>query len=188
MKRSLQALGAALACVAATPFVQASIESLTLEQMLARVDNAVVGQIVDRHVFRADHPEDGTMYFTTITVKGSSLIDGSELEVPVTFLGGWISEDEGTTTSVTPAAHEVALGKRVVAFYAQTDNMGYGVAGNQMIASHGGVYPVIQRESKTLTLGKGSGFAIEQNVEVGALRTQAKKIAAELESQGKQFK
>ena len=113
MKRTLQVLGATLACVVASTLVQGSIRSLTLDQMMANVDNAVVGQIVDRHVFRADHPVDGTMYFTTITVDGTSLIDGQPLRVPVTYLGGWIDENEGTSTSVTPDPNTVALGKRV---------------------------------------------------------------------------
>ena len=188
MKRTLQMLGATLACAVAATFVQGSIRTLTLDQMMANVDNAVVGQIVDRHVFRADHPVDGTMYFTTITVDGTSLIDGQPLRVPVTYLGGWIDENEGTSTSVTPDPNTVALGKRVVAFYAQTDNMGYGVAANQLVASHGGVFQVVQRRAKLLTLGKGQGFAIDKNIEVGVLRSRTQKIASDLVSQGKQYK
>lgn len=188
MKRSLQLVGAALACAVASTLAVASIRSLTLEEMLVQVDNAVVGEIVDSHVFRADDPVHGTMYFTTITVDGTSLVDGAPLEVGVTFLGGWIDENEGTTTSVTPDPNEVAVGKRVVAFYAYTDDMGYGVAANQMIASHGGVFPLVQRRSKVLALGKGQGFAIDQNVELAKLRTRVDKIAQALQAQGKQFK
>lgn len=189
MKRSLQLLGAALACVAAaTTFVQASIESFTLETMLARVDNAVVGKIVDRHVFKATDPDDGTMYFTTITVEGNSLIDGKPMTLPVTYYGGWINEDEGSTTSVTPEPSETALGKQVVAFYIENDEMGYGVGGNQLFAMHGGLFQVVQRRSKVLALGKGTGFAIDANVEMTKLRTRTQKIVGDLQAQGKQFK
>ena len=189
MKRSLQLLGAAaLACVAATTYVQASIESFTLETMLARVDNAVVGKIVDRHVFKATDPVDGTMYFTTITVEGNSLLDGAPMTLPVTYYGGWINEDEGSTTSVTPEASETALGKNVIAFYIENDEMGYGVGGNQLFAMHGGLFQVVQRRSKVLALGKGQGFAIDANIEMSKLRGRTQKIVSDLKAQGKEFK
>jgi len=188
MKRSLKALGLALALAATATLGSSAIEKLTLDQMLERADNAVVGTIVDRHVFRADDPQDGTMYFTTITVKGTSLVNERSVTVPITYIGGFIDEDEGTHTSVTPDPNETAVGKRVVAFWMYNEAMGYGVSGNQLYAMHGGIFPVVQRGTKQLALGKGEGFAIDQNQTLPTLRQRAAKIAEALEAEGKQFK
>lgn len=188
MKRSLKALGLALSLAATATLGNSAIESLTLDQMLQRADNGVVGTIVDRHVFRADHPQDGTMYFTTITVQGTSLVNEKPVIVPITYYGGFISEKEGTTTSVTPDPNETALGKAVVAFWSRNDAMGYGVSGNQLYAMHGGLFQVVRHGNKEVALGKGAGFALESNMAVPTLRQRAAKIAQALEAQGKQFK
>lgn len=174
---------ALLAGALLTLSARAAIEALTLPQMLGYADDAVVGTIVDRHVFRVDHAVDGTMYFTTVTVEGESLLTGDPVTVPVTFYGGVTADGEGWYTSVTPPASDTETGRHVVAFWAALDKMGYGVAGNALIAAHGGLFQVAQRGTKELVLGRGRGFAIEENVAIPALRTRARAIRKQREAE-----
>jgi len=167
---------------------EAAIEALDLPTMLTRVDQAVQGKVVDRQVFRVDHPAQGRMFFTTITIEGTSLVDGKALTVPVTFLGGFVSPAEGTRVSEMPADHVTQVGKEIVAFYRWSDDMGYGVGANALFAAHGGVYTVVEKGSKEIVLGRGAGYAIEANTTVAELRPRVQEIAAELVQQGKQFK
>lgn len=184
---SLSAAALLLGAFALQP-TRAAIEALDLPTMLTRVDQAVQGQVVDRSVFRVDHPTEGRMFFTTITVRGTSLVDGRELTVPVTFLGGYVSPSEGTRVSEMPADHVTQVGQDIVAFYRWSDDMGYGVAANALYAAHGGVYTVVEKGSKEIVLGRGQGYAIEANTSIAELRPRIQKIAADLVQQGKQFK
>ena len=176
MKTSIRCtLAALLAIVLAVP-AQTAIEALTLRQMLGYADDGIVGTVVDRHVFHVDHAVDGTMYFTTITVEGASLLTGEKQTRGITFYGGIDDQGEGWVTTVTPSSRDTALGRKVVAFYAKTQAMGYGVAGNALIAAHGGLFQTAKRGTKELVLGRGRGFAIEDNTTVPALRSQARAI------------
>lgn len=166
---------AALVCTTALGFAQ--IERLDLPQMVAKTDNAVVGKIVDKKVVRIDDEVDGPeLYYTTLTIEGTSLYDGTTISVPVTFAGGFISPTEGANNSEAPAADEVRLGNEVVAFYKWTNNMGGGMKANQLYAAHGGIYRVAQTRNGQVALGKGDGYALSSNVRVADLRTQISKI------------
>ena len=53
---------------------EAQVERLSLEQMIARTDDAVYGTITEKHVIRIDHKRDGPdLYFTSLTIEGKSL-------------------------------------------------------------------------------------------------------------------
>ena len=69
---NLRHLGlAAIALLAAGTFSNAQIERLTLEQMVAKTDNSVLGKITAKKVIRIDHEVDGPeLYYTHLTVKG----------------------------------------------------------------------------------------------------------------------
>jgi hypothetical protein len=165
--------GAALVAVASLAWAQ--IERLNLTQMRARIDNAVEGKIVERRVFRVDHPVDGPeLYFTTLKIQGESLLNGAPLTVDVTFPGGFISPTEGVSNSEAPSADDIKLGNRVVAFYKWTNNMGGDVAANQLIASHGGLYRVIDTKNGTVVQGRGQGYAIDNNLTLVDLRKALK--------------
>ena len=115
----------ALSVLAAGTIGLAQIERLSLEQMVQRTDDAVVGTIAQTKVFRVDHPVDGPeLYFTTLSILGKSLQDGRPLEVQVTFPGGFINENEGVWNSEAPTADEIRIGNKIVAFYGWVDNMG----------------------------------------------------------------
>ena len=179
MKLSLpRTLGlSVLALAAAASLGLAQIERLDLAQMISKTDNAVVGQIIDREVFRVDDPVDGPeLYFTTLTVQGKSLYDGRQLTVPVTFAGGFITPDEGVYNSEAPSADDVRIGNQVVVFYKWTDNMGGQVAANALYASHGGLYRVVPGTRDRIVLGRGDGYAISSNTSLTGLTTAVAKL------------
>lgn len=180
---SLRSLSmAALAVVAVSAFGRAQIERLDLSQMIAKTDNSMVGEIIASKVFRIDHPVDGPqLYYTTLTVRGRSLVDGKTLTVPVTFPGGFINPEEGVHNSEAPAADETRIGNEVVVFYKWSDNMGGDVAGNALYASHGGIYRVVKSGQQFVTLGKGQGYAIDKNWTLKALDTEISKLDAQLQ-------
>lgn len=180
MKLSLpKALGAAALLALAAGSSDAAIERLDLSQMMQRADDAVHGVIVDKQVFRVDHPVDGRMYFTTITVDGTSLTTGQKVQVPVTYLGGWINEQEGADISEAPSEAVTAVGREVVVFYKWLDDMGYGVSANALYAAHGGVYQVVGKASKKVVLGRGQGYAISSNDTLVNLRKRVTALAAQ---------
>jgi hypothetical protein len=170
----------ALALAAAGTVGLAQIERLTLDQMVQKTDNAVAGKIVKSKVFRVDHPIDGPeLYYTTLTIRGRSLVNNKPLEVDVTFPGGFISETEGVWNSEAPTADEIKIGNEVVAFYGWTNNMGGDVAANVLWASHGGIYRIAKSRKGEVVLGKGLGYAISSNVEMKKLDSEITQLAAQ---------
>ena len=158
------------ALVAASTVVAAQIERLTLEQMVAKADNAVFGTITRKQVIRIDSSKDGPdHYFTTLTLAGTSLKTGHDITVDVTFAGGFIDPENGVHNSEAPAADEVKVGNRVVAFYKWTDNMGAGLAANALYAAHGGLYRTFEARKGTIVQGRGDGYAIPQNITLSEL-------------------
>jgi len=154
----------ALALLACGAIGAAQIERLTLSEMVAKTDDSIVGKIVASKVFRVDHPVDGPdLFFTTITIQGRSLVNGVAVEVPVTFAGGFVDPQHGVHNSEAPAADEILIGNEVVAFYKWSDNMGGDVAGNALYAAHGGLYRVVHAGTDSVALGKGPGYAIDNN-------------------------
>mgnify|MGYP003572562969 FL=1 len=155
---------ATLALLGATALGSAQIERLTLDQMVSKTDNSVVAEIVGRKVFRVDHPVDGDeLYYTTLTLKGRSLVDGRNATVDVTFPGGFINAEEGVHNSEAPSADDIKVGNTVVAFYRWQDNMGGDVAGNGLYASHGGLYRTVEGPQGLVVLGRGEGYALSSN-------------------------
>jgi hypothetical protein len=176
MKKPTLAL-AALAVAALTAAGAAQIERLTLDQMVAKTDNSVLAEIVGRKVFRVDHPVDGPeLYFTTLTLQGTSLRDGKALTVDVTYPGGFIDEEHGVHNSEAPSADDVKLGNTVVAFYKWSDNLGGDVRGNALYASHGGLYRTVAGPTGSVVLGRGEGYAIDKNKSVANLESAVRSI------------
>ena len=175
MQRTLVALILGVAALA--PSADAQIERLDLEQMVSRADGCVLGRITQRQVFRVDSPTDGSeLYFTRLTIEGVALHDGSPLVVEVTHHGGFVSDDDGVWNSEAPSEEETRVGRRVLAFYRWTENMGGGVKGNLLYAAHGGLYTTFVAQSgKTIVQGRGEGFAVSKNLPSPDL---AKRVAA----------
>ena len=165
----LRTLRAPLALLALAGFglgltAQAQIERLTLDQMVARTDDAVFGEIVAKEVIRIDHPIDGPeLYYTHLTLSGRSLATGEELSVVVTYAGGFIDDEHGVWNSEAPSEEETRLGTEVVAFYQWTDNMGGDLGANALYASHGGLYRTVNGRKGRVVLGRGEGYAVRNN-------------------------
>jgi hypothetical protein len=176
MKKPTLAL-AALALVAMTAAGTAQIERLTLDQMVAKTDESVLAEIVGRKVFRVDHPVDGPeLYFTTLTLQGTSLRSGKAVTVDVTYAGGFIDEEHGVHNSEAPSADDVKLGNVVVAFYKWSDNLGGDVKGNALYAAHGGLFRTVAGPTGSVVLGRGEGYAIDKNKSVANLESAVRSI------------
>ena len=172
MKRPLVLLlGSLLLGLASTAGV-AQIKAYTLDTMVAEADQAVYGTIVGSRVFRVDHDVDGPeLFFTTLTIEGTLLGEGTAVTVDVTYNGGFISPDEGVFNSEAPIPDDVKIGNRIVAFYQWSDNLGGDVRGNALMAAHGGLYRTAQGPADTVVLGRGEGYAIDFNTKVTDLGT-----------------
>lgn len=153
-----------------TTWTSAQIERLNLEQMVAKSDDAILGEIVKSEVIRIDHPIDGPeLYYTHLTVKGRSLVDGKAQTTVVTFAGGFVDSEHGVWNSEAPSTEDTKIGNEVVAFYAHTSNMGGGLAANALYAAHGGLYRTVEGRMGKVVLGRGDGYAIAENLKLPTL-------------------
>src|SRR5262245_5785664 len=157
----------------------AQIKSFTLDEMVTASDQAIYGQIIGSRVWRVDSPVDGEgLYFTTITVQGRTLADARATTVDVTFRGGFLSPTDGVFNSEAPAADDVKLGRKVVAFYRWTDDVGGGVGTNVLMAAHGGLYRTVEGPRGPAVLGRGEGYAITANRQLAHLESAVKLLSA----------
>jgi hypothetical protein len=157
----------------------AQIKSFTLSEMVTTADHAIFGQIIGSRVERIDSLVDGPeLYYTTLTLLGRTLDDGQLTTVDVTFRGGFVSPTEGVFNSEAPAAEDVAVGKRVVAFYRWTDDMGGGKPANALVAAHGGIYRTVETANGPAVLGRGAGYAVSSNRYVEQLESAVRLLAA----------
>jgi hypothetical protein len=181
----LTALVLAAACLAQA--AHASIERLDLAALVARADGSVVGTITDRRVVRIDSEVDGPeLYFTVLTIAGHALggtgsTPASEkpVTIEVVYAGGFVDAKHGVWNSEAPSADDVALGNRVVVFYAHTANMGGGMSGNAIYAAHGGLYRVFDARRGAIVQGRSEGYGVDANVTLAELRTRVAKLEAE---------
>lgn len=172
---------AGLALLGIATLAVGQIERLDLSKMVQKADRGVFGTITDRQVVRIDHEVDGNeLYFTHLTIQGRDLATQEDTTVVVTFAGGFVNEREGVYNSEAPPADATLLGKRVVAFYAYSDNMGGDLAANALYASHGGLYQTItSRSGKVVVIGQGDGYAISQNLPLTELHEQVAVLASQ---------
>ena len=172
-------LGAGL--LATSGVARAKVVALDLPAMMQVCDGAIHGTIQQRQVFRIDHPIDGPeLFYTTITVSGRSLVNGSEARVEMTFPGGFITAEEGVYNSESPFEQEVKIGNEIVAFYDWTENMGGDVRGNGLVAAHGGLYQVEEnRLGQSIVRGRGPGYAVSSNLRLEELDSEITRLGEE---------
>ncbi len=159
----------------------ASIERLTLEQMIARVDNAVYGEIIGRDVSGVVVEEGSDeLFFTTLTIQGRSILNGEPVTVMVSYPGGFVDDERGVFNSEAPSADDVRVGNRVLAFYKWSDNMGGGFASNALYASHGGLFRTFtDKKGRILVQGRGEGYAVSRNRSLTDIEKDARKYEQE---------
>ena len=178
MLHRLKLLPVAVVCLAAV--AAASIERLTLRQMIAKADAGVYGEIVEREVTAVPLDRGGVeMTFTTLHVKGHDLVSGDEVTVAVSFPGGVIGE-RGSYNSEAPSADDTKVGKQVVVFYKWSDNMGGGFAANALYASHGGLFRTFtDKKGRVVVQGRGQGYAVSKNIRLADLKQRSADHARE---------
>lgn len=176
--RFLTALVIALVCFSAP--ARASVEHLDLAAMVAKADGSAVGTITARRVVRIDSEIDGPeLYFTILTLEGRSLATDAPVTLELVYAGGFVDAKHGVWNSEAPAADDVALGSRVVVFYAYTENMGGGMSGNALYAAHGGLYRTFDARRGAIVQGRGAGYAVDANLTLAELRTRVAQLELE---------
>lgn len=171
-----------LPLLVAAPLASASIERLTLRQMVEKADGGIYGEILASQV-TAIPMDDGSeeFYVTTLTIRGRTLAGGQERTVRVSYPGGIIDEERGVWNSEAPSADDVAVGKRVVAFWSWTDDLGGGYACNALFASHGGLFPTFQtKQGERIVQGRGAGYAVPKNVRLSDLEKDVRTHVADI--------
>jgi hypothetical protein len=176
--RKMRILGAGAAALALLSAIGLSqIKEMTLAEMVAEADGAVYGEITGSHVFVVDSPVDGPeLYFTTLTIEGRMVGTDTLVTKEVTFQGGFIDDEHGVYNSEAPAADDVKIGNRVVAFTKWQDDICGGVPGNALMCAHGGLYRTMDGPSGTMVLGRGEGYAISTNRRIEKLDSQVRTL------------
>ena len=170
---------AALCASFGTLGVHAQVRSLDLSEMVAVSDRGVYGQIVSKRVSRVDAADGRVLYFTTMTIEGRHLSDGTPVRIDVSYPGGFVSEEEGYWHSESPGNEETRVGSHIVAFYKWFNGMGEAHATNWLYANHGGLYQTVEGPKGSMVLGRGQGYAVSKNVRVTDLEASVKQIRAE---------
>ena len=151
---------------------QAQIERLDLNQMVQKTDDALYAEIISTEVIRIDHPIDGPeLYYTHITMEGTSLVTGETETVIVTINGGFIDDTNGSWNSEAPSADDIKIGNKVVTFYKHLDNAGGDLECNYIYAGHGGLFRTVDSPKGTVVMGRGDGYAIQHNTSMDDLIT-----------------
>lgn len=178
--RMVSVVASALALVLGSALCWASIEKLTLPQMVQRIDNAIYGEILSKRVETVALPDgSGEMFFTTLTIKGTSLLNNAASTIEISYPGGFLDEEHGVYNSEEPSADDVRIGNRVVAFYKWSPDMGGGFASNALYASHGGLFRTfVSRKGQTIVQGRGPGYAVATNQLLSGLEKQAQELYA----------
>ncbi|MDZ4771883.1 MAG: hypothetical protein SGI72_01985 [Planctomycetota bacterium] len=172
----------ALAVTAVASIATAQILRVNLTEIVAKTNDAVLGTIVKSRVTRIDHPIDGPeLYFTTLSIEGTSLETAKPVTVDVSFMGGFVDAEHGSFNSEAPSADDVKIGNKVVCFYAYNENMGGDFAGNEIFGWHGGIYRTFERAGNVFVQGRGEAYAIPSNIALNDLKSQ---IAVAVEAKG----
>ena len=176
-KHTLLLAGLALAIGSSVGISQ--IKQLSLQEMTTLTDNAVLGTVIDSHVIDLGNERDGFgLYYTVFTLEGDSIYNGRKTTVDVVTRGGWIDKERGIGCwdSEAPQASEIAIGKKVLAYYKWVDDIGRGVGANILYASHGSLFRTAKSPNGLVVLGRGPGYAIDKNISVANLRTASRTI------------
>ena len=152
----------------------ACIEELDLAKMVSKTDSAVHGTITDVRTVRFVPEGDDRLIYTILTIQGEDLYTGKTATMEAAFLGGTFEDDSMMVTSM-PAPSEYRLGNDVVVFRGAVEGWGPEID-HAVYAAMGGIYRTIDTKKGTVVLGKGEGFAVENNVRVGDLKSEMTRL------------
>ena len=139
----------------------ACIEELDLQKMVSKTDIAVHGTVTNIRTVKFTPENDDRLIFTILTIEGESLHSGSPISVDAAFLGGTYQGDSMMVTSM-PAPSEYRLGNKVVVFSGEVEGWGPEID-RCVYAAMGGIFRTIETKNGAVVLGKGEGFAVENN-------------------------
>ena len=170
---------ASLALALTASSTTAQVKAMDLPEMVQACDHAVYGQILSKKVSRVDGTDGYPRYFTTLTIAGRTMDDGTAVQVDVSYPGGFLSEDEGYWHSESPGDDETKVGSHIIAFYKWMPAMGGAHTTNWLYANHGGLYQSVQGPKGALVLGRGKGYAVAKNLQVTDLEKAVRQIRIE---------
>jgi len=147
---------------------RACIEELDLAKMVAKTDAAVRGTITDVRTVRYTPPGDDRLIFTILTVEGTDLYTGQARTLNAAFLGGTYQGDSMMVTSM-PAPSEYRLGNPVLVFSGPVEGWGPDID-RCVYASMGGIFREVASKNGPVFLGKGEGFALDNNIRLADLQ------------------
>ena len=146
----------------------ACVEALTLPEMVAKTDAAVLGTVVDVHAVRWQPEDDDRLIYTVVTVEGEDLYTGKRRTLEAAFLGG-VHQGEAMLVTSMPAPSEYRIGNEVLVFSAPVEGWGPDVD-RCMYAAMGGIFRAIDTRGGKVLLGKGEGAAVSRNLRLADLR------------------
>ncbi|MHC4823170.1 MAG: hypothetical protein ACYTEP_04035 [Planctomycetota bacterium] len=147
----------------------ACIEELNLSQMVTKTDSAVHGTITNVRSVMFDAGGKDQRIYTILTVEGQDLYTGQAVTEDAAFIGGTY-EGQSMMTSSMPAPADYRLGNEVVVFRGQVEGW-HPEIDHAVYAAMGGIYRTVDTKRGTVVLGKGQGFAVDNNVLVSSLKT-----------------
>lgn len=145
----------------------ACIEELDLKMMVSKTDVSVHGTITNVRTVKFTPVNDDRLIYTILTIEGTNLYDNSPLTVDAAFLGGTFEGESMMVTSM-PAPSEYRLGNDVVVFSGKVEGWGPEVD-RCVYASMGGIFRTVDSRNGKVVLGKGKGFAVENNQLISGL-------------------
>jgi hypothetical protein len=175
---------ASLALLVWTPVVLACVRPRTLdEQMVLAGDEVVVGKVVAIEERMAKEGNGESVLWTLVTFRAEeSLVTGTrDFDLRFFFRGGIRPGSPATT--ITPSSEDVREGRRLLLFLALRSfgERTFG-PGCYQVDSYAEVYRVLNfadasGAERQVVLGKGNGFAIQENEHLAVARTRVSQAA-----------
>jgi hypothetical protein len=151
----------ALAVVLTALPIGAAIKAMNLTEMMTITSDVAHVRILEKSSFRLAYPFPEAVY-TELTVKGTSLRTGKDVETTLVFLGSHDPKDQYGVSEM-PTIQDTRKGSEVVVFfYKDTAFPGE----RNVLFNLGAVYRVEKTFGNPVVIGKGEGFPFPENVKL----------------------
>ena len=157
--------------------IGAAIKAMTLAEMMQITTDVAHVQILEKSSFRLAHPFPEAVY-TELTVKGTSLRTGKDVETTLVFLGSHDPDDQFGVSEM-PTLQDTRVGSEAVVFFHRDEAF---PGERNVVFNLGAVYRVEKAFGAPVVIGKGEGFPFAENVKLVDARDQVRKIHLELQA------